>query len=445
MKILLANISYPLNYKEGRSTFSSGLNKLMTGSLLRKPLNLQILAACTPKEHSIEIKEWCSYQDMNFNRNYDLVGLSCTTEQAIETYKIADEFQRQGKTVIVGGWHASALPEEAKQHADSVVIGEAEETWPQILKDFKNKNLKLFYFPEKPVDPKNIPILKNFSKKEKHEIQAARGCPHGCDFCAITNSKFRNIYRPRPIEDVIEEIKSMKNTFYTFYDNSLTIEPEYTKQLFKEMKGLDIKFDCSGNINVLGRDEELLKVAREAGCIGWFVGFESVSQKSLDGICKKTNKVKDYVQAAKKIHDFGMHLTGSFMFGFDDDTKEIFNDTVEAIYDIEIDMPHIYILTPLPGTPIFDRLEKEGRILTKDWSKYTFENVVFQPKGMSREELFNNTKRVIDELYTYSNIIKRTMKSAKLPLYPFIQTLQANIQNRNEYKRGIIGKDAALI
>jgi radical SAM superfamily enzyme YgiQ (UPF0313 family) len=433
MKIFLANIIQPYRYDiEEHRGLLYGFYKLIPSLFKSIALSLPILAGLTPKEVSVELKNHCRYQDVNFDENYDLIGLSCVTPYAIEAYKIADEFRKRGKTVILGGWHPSVLPEEAKQHADSVVIGEAEDTWPQLLNDFKNNKLKYYYTTSKPVDPKKIPVLRHYSKKEQQATQATRGCPYGCEFCSITHTKFRNIFRRRPIENVIEEIKSMKHNTFCFYDNSLTIDHNYTKQLFRELKSLNKKFYAFGNINLLGNDEELLRLANEAGCVGWYIGFESVSQKSLDETNKRMNVVKEYDSAVKKIHDHGMQINGNFVFGFDHDTLEVFDNTLDVMKDLEIDLPDTSILTPFPGTSLFCRLEKEGRILTKDWSKYTLRHVVFQPKNMTPRELFDNDRRVYEEIYSHSNIIRRSLKSLKLGFVSGLQVSKRNIEFKNK-------------
>ncbi len=433
MRILLANVNFPHTYmeKSRNRLFSIGLSRL--SQLPPLSINLQILSSLTPDRYKADIKEYFRLGDIETNDDYDIYGLSFMTQYAPEAYRIADELRERDKKVILGGWHASALPEEAKQHADAVVIGEAEETWPKLLVDFERDKLRSFYEPERPVAPENIPILKHHGKRRYNGVMATRGCPFGCDFCSVTNSKFRNIFRPRPIKHVIEEIRSINEKYIVFHDNSLTINVEYTKQLFKELKGINKKFVASGNVNVLGRDDEFLKLASEAGFVGWFVGFESFSTQSLNEIHKKTNKVKDYKLTVKKLHDYNMHVTGSFIFGFDNDSRQTFDLAFDHIQSIEIDIPYINILTPYPGTPLFDRLEKEGRILTKDWSKYTQRDVVFQPKNMTAEELFNHTQELHDNLFSYSQILKRIIKSAK-QIYFSRTVIRMNLLYRNNFK-----------
>jgi radical SAM superfamily enzyme YgiQ (UPF0313 family) len=394
-----------------------------------KSSTLMILAALIPEKHSVEVVE-DNFRNIEFDKNYDIVGISFVTRDAILGYQIADEFRKQGKTVVLGGWHPTVMPEEAKQHADSVVIGEAEETWPQMLKDMENGKLKPFYTPTRAVDPKLIPPPRTdvYPKGTRIDVQATRGCPYGCLHCAITNSKFRNIFRTKPIPDVIEEIRSLPNKIFYFHDNSLTINKEYAKHLFKEMKGLGKKFIAYGNIGTLGRDDELLRLASEAGCIIWRVGFESISQETLDSIDKKTNIIEEYISAIKKIHDHGAMVRGNFIFGFDTDTLDVFDETEEFVHKSEIDVPWYHILTPFPGTPLYDRLDREGRILTRDWNKYdTHRSVIFQPKHMTPEELLTNTIRIRNKTYKISRAIERMIKSSKIGLYPFIETTMMNI------------------
>ena len=379
-------------------------------------LALQVIASLTPSKHIVETVDE-PYETIDFNKKYDLVGISCMSYGVNRGYQIADEFRKRKIKVVLGGCHPSAMPYEAKQHADSVVIGEAELTWPQLLEDLENGELKSFYYQKKPVDPELIPPARRDITKIRSRfagIEASRGCPICCDFCSISNKPGGKKFRPRPIENVIEEIKSIEQKFLFFYSPSMTIDPEYTKSLFDEMIGLNKKFSCDGNVNVLARDEKLLKTAKKAGCVGWTVGFESVSQKTIENIGKKSNKIEDYKTVVKNIYGNGMVLRGGFIFGFDEDTLDTFDETLDFVYNLELNTLSTGILTPYPGTPLFDRLESEGRILTRDWSKYTSHHVVFQPKNMSPDQLYNETVRVIREFNSFGNNLKHTYRSSKL-------------------------------
>jgi len=439
MNILFIN---PNPYKLGhRKIKLSTIDILLNQMHFYPSLTFPMLAAVTEKRHFIKFIDELDYnQKINFDIKYDIVAMTCKTYAAPRTYEIADEFRKRGITVVLGGYHASALPDEAKQHADSVVIGEAEDTWPQLLKDFEKGELKPFYYQEKPVDLNKIPDPDRtiFNKKfNQARIEATRGCPVGCEFCAITNRKFGKIFRTRPVDKVISEITSRPEKFLFFYDSALTVYIKYTKKLFKEMKGLNKKFFALGNIAMLGKDEGFLKTAYEAGCVGWNVGFDSICQDSLKGIKKNTNRVNKYKETIKKVHDYGMEINASLIFGFDQDTKNIFRDSLNFIYDSNIDWAAFQILTPLPGTPLFKKLNQEKRILTTNWEKYDFEHVVFQPKKMTVEELQNGFRDTFDEYNVFKNQIKIILKNIDKGLLPIISKAQHffDIKYRKQYGR----------
>lgn len=399
---------------------------------LHPSLELQQLAAITPDRHQVDIIDGrCKKIDFNWDGN--IVGISCRTVSAKNAYIIADEFRRRGKTVVLGGYHPSSMPEEAKQHADAVVIGEAEISWPRLLEDFEKGEMKPFYQSE-PVDPALIPPPKRMLKHAylSAPIQATRGCPYGCVFCPVY--EFQGCtYRMRPLDNVIDEIRHINSRRLFFVDNSLTVNPEYTKALFKKMKGLNKKFSCYGNINVLGKDEELLRLSREAGCDLWLVGLESINQETIERIGKTTNKVEEYASTIKKLHDYGMMIQGLFMFGFDNDTPDIFDKTLEAIYKWELDKAGFAILTPFPGTMLFNKFEEEGRILTEDWTKYNLKNVVFKPKNMSEEELFTGTRRLVKEFYSLPNSIRRCLMDRNLESHGFLNRIAGDFCSKKFY------------
>lgn len=378
-------------------------------------LTFPILSALTPANHDIQVVDK-THEEIDYSKSYNLVALTAMTSNVMETYEIADKFRQKNMPVVIGGWHASALPHEAKNHADAVVIGEAEELWPRLIEDCQNKKLKPFYTQEHPVDPKKIPHprMDIYPKGTNTFIQASRGCPVGCEFCAISTMKHRAVYRKRSVKDVIEEIKKIPGKTFSFKDNSLTIDTNFSKELFKEIKPLNKRFSAMGNINILGEDAEFLRLSSDAGCLNWSIGFESISQKTLDNLGKKTNKIKGYAKGIKKIHDYGMQITGFFIFGNDSDTIETFDKTHEFLRKNEIDYPLFHILTPYPGTPLFYKLEKEGRILTKDWSKYKeIGEVVFRPKNMTPEELNNYTGDIYKKWYNLNASVYRTLKSMR--------------------------------
>ncbi|KYK33181.1 MAG: hypothetical protein AYK22_01345 [Thermoplasmatales archaeon SG8-52-3] len=390
------------------------------------------LTNMTPEKNSIEIIDE-RLENIDYEKNYDLIGISVMTNQALKAYEISENFRKRGKKVVLGGWHPSALPEEAKQHADSIVIGEAEELWPQLLKDIEEDKLKQIYRQEKPVDLSLLPNYGNGRIKQKGinsavAIEATRGCPHGCNFCAISHSPGRRVFRVRPIDQVINEIQKIPQKYILFSDASLTINTNYTKELFKNMKDLGKKFYCYGNANILFKDEELLRFAQEAGCISWTIGFDSISQKSLDSIGKKTNVSEQYLSVINKIHNFGMNVEGSFMFGFDADKTDIFDSTLDFICKSDIDKAEFHILTPFPGTPLFDEYERQNRIVIKDWSKYDGKNVVYKPKNLTADDLMNGIQKMYNGFYNPSNILRIIGRNVNKGLFPLITITSISFQ-----------------
>jgi radical SAM superfamily enzyme YgiQ (UPF0313 family) len=401
---------------------------LLTSFSILPTLHARQIAAITPKKHTVSVLNE-RYSNINFDKSYDIVNINFTTSTTSRAYEIADKFRKKGVKVVLSGLHASALPEETKQHADSVLLGRGEINWLKLLDDFEKNKLESYYQPIEynksiKLPPTNID-LPGFVMTGA--IEATRGCPYRCEFCPEANIPGAGKFYSRPVNEVIGEIKAIPQKTVMFYDTSLTINPSYTKSLFEKMKGLHKKFFCNGNSDVLARDKELVKLSKEAGCVSWLIGFESVSQKTIDSIGKKTNKVEEYSQAVSNIHDNGMAVIGDFMFGFDTDTPDVFDETLRMIKELQIDLADFCVLTPFPGTPIYNKLDKEGRIITKDWSQYNLKNVVFKPKNMTPDELIHGLKKMYYEFYSTGYTAKRIIRSLGLGLYPFFLVLVRNI------------------
>ena len=401
---------------------------ILTAFSILPTLHARQIAAVTPKKHSVYVLNE-RYEKIDFDKKYDIVNINFTTSTASRAYEIADRFRKRGVRVVLSGLHAAALPEEAKKHADSVLLGRGELNWIECLKDFEKKSLKpiyhaISYSDDITIPPTNI-NLPGFVMTGA--IEATRGCPYGCEFCPEVNIDDGSQFYTRPIKDVIEEIKAIPQKTIMFYDSSLTIDKEYTKKLFIEMKGVGKRFFCIGNSDVLANDVELVKLSKDAGCISWLIGFESVSQKTLDEIGKKTNKVKDYEQAVQNIHDYNMAVIGCFMFGFDSDKPTVFDETLRVIKKLKIDICDFCVLTPFPGTPTFNKLEKEKRILIKDWGKYNLKTVVFQPKQMSSDEIHIGMQKMYSEFYSIPYTTRRIFRGLKLGIFPFFLIMARNI------------------
>jgi radical SAM superfamily enzyme YgiQ (UPF0313 family) len=401
---------------------------LLTAFAILPTLQARELAAITPKKHTVSVVNE-RYTKIEYNDVYDVVLINFVTSTAPRAYEIADNFRKKGVPVVLSGFHASGLPEEAKHHADSVLIGRNEYGWLIALQDFEQKKLQPFYH----APPYNNSLLlppTNINLPGfvlTGAVEATRGCPYHCEFCPETNIQGGASFYKRPIPEVIAEIKTIPQKTLMFYDTSLTIDPAYTKELFKKMKGLHKKFFCNGNVDVLAHDKELVRYSKEAGCVAWLVGFESISQNTLDTVGKTTNIVEEYRQAIYNIHDYHMVVIGEFMFGFDTDTPDVFEKTLKAVKDLKIDVADFSILTPFPGTPLFNKLDDEKRILTKDWKYYNMGHAVFKPKQMTPEELLQGLQQMYAEFYTPSYTIKRILQNIHRGPYPFFVVFARNI------------------
>jgi radical SAM superfamily enzyme YgiQ (UPF0313 family) len=401
---------------------------LLTTFSILPTLQARELAAVTPKNHMVTVANE-RYTPIDYDTPYDVVLINFVTPTTPHAYEIADTFRKKGIPVVLSGFHASGIPDEAKHHADSVLIGRNELGWLTALKDLEHKTLQPFYhtppYQEGMYLPPTNVRLPGFVMTGA--VEATRGCPYHCEFCPETNIPGGMTLFKRPVDEVIEEIKKMPQKNLMFYDTSLTIDPTYTKELFKKMKGLRKKFFCNGNVNVLAHDRELVRLSKDAGCVAWLIGFESMCQSTLDNVGKFTNKVEEYTQAVNTIHQNHMAVIGSFIFGFDTDTPEVFKTTLSMIKKLGIDVADFSILTPLPGTPLFQKLDSQGRILTKDWRLYNMGHAVFTPAHMTPAELVEGVRRFYAEFYGMDYTIKRMIKGLRLGLYTFTVIFARNL------------------
>lgn len=401
---------------------------LLTTFSILPTLQARELAAITPKHHTVSVVNE-RYGRIDYDIAYDVVLINFVTSTAPRAYEIADVFRSKSVLVVLSGFHASGLPEEAKQHADSVILGRNEQGWLIVLQDIEQKKLHPFYHVP-PYDasvmlpPVNIRLP---GLVITGALEATRGCPYHCEFCPETNIQGGASFYKRPITEVIAEIQTIPQKTLMFYDASLTIDPSYTKELFRNMKGLHKKFFCNGNVDVLVHDVELVQLSKEAGCVAWLVGFESICQNTLQTIGKTTNIVDDYAQAIRNIHKNHMVVIGDFIFGFDTDTPAMFEKTLQIIKELDIDAADFSILTPFPGTPLFKKLDDEKRILTKEWKYYNMKHVVFNPKQMTREELLQGVQQMYTEFYAPSYIIRRILHNLSRGVYPFFVVFSRNI------------------
>jgi len=375
-------------------------------------LSLPVLASLTPPEIQVEIIDEY-FEDIPFDESVDLVGIGFMTPQAPRAYQIGDEFKKRGKKVVMGGIHASALPEEALEHADAVVVGEAEGIWPQVLEDFKNGKMqgiyKSFNFPMLA----GLPIPRyDLLKKDRYRlfkinfpIQAGRGCPFKCEFCSVSMF-FGNQYRWRPVEEVVQEVQKIKIKKIFFVDDNIVGHRAYARELFKALIPLKIRWVGQASLN-LAKDEELLNLAAESGCAVLFMGMESLSNSNLANLGKNFFKTEEISGFFSKIQKKGILIHASVIFGMDEDDHDVFRKTVEFLIKEKIAYAEFFLLTPLPGTELQKKLEEDNRILDFDWSHYDCFHVVFRPLKMDEKTLEKGLWDAYKKFYATSSILKR--------------------------------------
>jgi len=353
------------------------------------PQNIFSVAAATPAHVNVEMIDETIGMKVRYNTNAKLVVLFMSTPDAPAAYKHAAAFKKRGKTVVFGGLHASFLPEEALQHGNAVLIGEAEEIWETLLNDFENGQLKKRYQRSQPFDLAGLkPYPTHHIHSDKYDgiwsVVVSRGCPHHCAYCTVTPF-FKNI-RYRPVKDVVEEIKHCGTRYIELHADNLIADKAYAKALFTALIPLNIIWLAETTIK-LAEDEELLALAAKSGLKYLLLGLETPSKAALKAAGKAfvpVDKIKAYLAV---FHRYGVEIDSSFLFGFDEHGPEIFQETLDFAKEIEIDQSHSVLLIPFPGTQTYRQMGNSGRLLTSDWSKYDGVHGVFKPKQMSAKAL----------------------------------------------------------
>ena len=421
------------------------------GRAYMSQLTLPLLAAYTPPDVEIEIRDE-NVDKLDFDAPVDLVGITALTSSAPRAYEIADTFRARGVPVVLGGVHPTLLPDEAKAHADAVVLGEAENIWAQVVRDAEQGQLEPFYCATERPDMKNLAIpRRDLANQKKYiplqKMEVSRGCPFNCSFCSTTVF-FGSRMRYRPVEEIVAEAELLrgKGTATIFFtDNNIVGSPRYAKQLFRALAPVGIQWCSQGALN-LARDDELMDLARESGCVGMLIGFESLSPDSLAEAGKKTNRVEEYEQAVQRLHDHGIAIIGCFVMGFDHDDPTTFDRTAEFVERTNIDVPQITVLTPFPGTELRRQLESQGRILSNDWSLYDAVHVLIRPQRMSPLELRAGYERMCNQLYSHQSILRRTLRSTRyLPPNLALSYYGVNLVYRRLYQVGLKDNDMARV
>lgn len=387
-------------------------------------LTMAYLAGFVRPPHTVRLLDEYT-QSVDFDTPCDLVGITCSTPNASHVYRIADRFRARGRRVVLGGPHATLLPDEAAAHADAVVIGEAEDLWPRLIDDAEHGRLAARYQASAPPSLQGLPFPRRELIADRgflaHTTIASRGCPHRCTYCNL-----RQLYHPslrvRPVEEVVAEIRAMPSPVFAFWDDQLFARPDYADRLFAGLAGLRRQWAAMVTLTSTA-DEALLASAARAGCVCLFIGLESFSARSLALANKSFNLVAAYGERIARVHAHGIAVQAGIVFGFDDDDETCFARTLDEATRLGLDGATVSLLTPFPGTPLFAELERAGRLLTHDWSYFNGKTAVaFQPARMTPEALWNGYMGFRRRFFSASCTHERLRRSG-------VRTLQSWLLN----------------
>ncbi len=390
------------------------LGKFLNKKYFNFSLSLPLIASLTPDNYEIKIID---EELSGFPKNLtpDIVGITAVTPTSTRAYQIAKMYKDQNIPVIMGGPHVSFAIDEALQHVDCIVIGEAEGIWQKCLNDFENGKLKKIYRSEKTTEYKTSPIprwdLIDSKQINILGVQVSRGCPYRCEFCIVYKC-FGNKQRYRDIENVIEELKSLplKNVF--FVDDNLTFNKKYAKELMKKIAPLKLSWLCQSSLDIV-KDDELLTLMAEAGCISILIGFESVNEKSLKETKKVQNRVPAYENAIKKITEKGIHVIGSFVVGFDSDHLEDFDKIYEFSIKNNLLFVMLSVLTPTPGTDLNEKLKKNNRLIDIDSEFINGTIPCYKYKNMSLVDIYDKYNETIKKIFSIASIKEKSINILK--------------------------------
>lgn len=406
------------------------------------PLSLAIVASLTPKDVEISIIDE-NIEEVDFDKPTDLVGITITSFTAPRGYEIADAFRAKKIPVVLGGIHVSLMPKESLKHADSIVIGEAENIWPELVNDFRDNKLKKVYKNKNKPDLTNSPLPRwDLIKNKKYTIATlhlTRGCPHGCEFC-VAEKHFGKKIRKRPIKEIIKEINFLKDKykFFWFVDDNLFFDRNYVKQLVKEIIPLGINYYCFANTYV-SKDDELLELLAKSGCLSMNIGFETINSKNLKLIDKTSiNEIKEYPKIIKKIQNHGIRVRPQFMVGFDYDDIQVFNRIEEFVNKNNLVLPDVHIAAVFYGTKHYYRLKKEKRISPLDYSskecnKYGY--CLLDTKLINHNRLMLEHMLFYQKVYSYKAVFNRLKNFYFAYAYKKVNPLQNNCSIKHGFKQ----------
>jgi len=376
-------------------------------------ITMPYLAARVPSHwHVSHVDE--EAEDIDWTDQPDVVGITFHTPSAYHAYGLAARFKSRGACVVMGGPHVTLLPEEAAQHADVIFVGEAEGHWEEFLDGFVTGTYRRVYRQDGPPSLQDVPMARKtlFHRNDftSGVLFATRGCPNQCDFCAVVVMYGRGL-RKRPIAEVAAEYGSFHGKRIIFWDDNIAGDKEYAKELFRAIAPYRKWWSSQASVQA-ARDDEFLDAAARSGCKQLFLGLESLSQSSMEEVHKGFNRVEDYARIVNRVHAHGIAVQAGIVFGFDHDTPAIFKETLDFLEEAGVQNATFNILTPYPGTPLFQRLDAQGRILTRDWRKFNGRtHVVFQPSQMSADELLAGFRYANQRFYSLPSVAKRLWRS----------------------------------
>ena len=376
------------------------------------------LAAVTPPDVQFDYYDVADVSDQELLTGYDLVALSTFTAMAYECYELGDRYRAAGIPVVLGGLHATLVPEDAKPHFDAVCVGEGEILWPRILQDARKGKLQPFYRQQlgEVYDIAQTPVprfdLFDIEKYNRLTVQTSRGCPLDCEFCAA--SKIYGRYRIKPVEQVITEIDAIleiwRDPFIEFADDNTFVHKKWSKEFLRELRKRDVRWFTETDVSAAD-DIELIDLMAESGCQQVLVGFESPSKTSLDGIDRgnwKSKRRDSYERFIDEMQSRGVTVNGCFILGLDSDTPEVFEEVASFVKRTGLLESQVTVLTPFPGTRLYDRLKEEGRLLQDEyWDRCTLFDVNFVPRHMSVEELEAGMRWLFTQLYSDKELQRR--------------------------------------
>ncbi len=411
-------------------------------------VNLPLLAALTPPGHTVTLVDEAFAPD-DMNQDVDLVGITVMTDVVPRAYDIAAAYRRKGVKVVVGGIHPTVLPAEALGHADAVVVGEADGIWPQLVSDADSGQMQRLYQAGKMTDLQGLPKPRRDlfpGTKGKGYIpipvgvETSRGCPYDCEFCSIGRT-LGSQYRVRPVREVIAEIEAIDSSYIFFVDDALGLNRNAAKKLFTGMIPLRRLWLGQGTVS-LAEDLELLRLMRRSGCLGLLIGFESVQKGTQNEVKKIKNLRIDFYEAMRRFHGEGLGILGAFVLGFDHENRDVFDQTLEFVMRSRMDCAELRILTPYPGTRLYDRLLSEGRLFERDWwlRGYPPDTLLYQPRGMTAHELIEGFAGLNRQAYSFSAMTKRFfgMSPWKRGLFGCQIYAGINLSTRKRYFKGLM-------